>query len=222
VKTFLALLHKDLLVGWRGRVRLVGLFTYSLALLLLFSFAVGPDTAALRDHASAYLWLAVLSASTLLLAQSFQQEVEAGAIEGLLLLPVEPAALYYAKAVANLLLLLFLAFATLPLAALLFSLLPAGSLPVMFLVVALGAAGIVAPGTLYAALTARLSSQQVVLPVLLFPLVVPPILAAVKATDLVLEGDAMGELPAWLGLLLVFDAIYWSLSGPLFGKVMEE
>lgn len=222
MKTFLALLHKDLLVGWRGRVRLVGLFTYSLALLLLFSFAVGPDTAALRDHASAYLWLAVLSASTLLLAQSFQQEVEAGAIEGLLLLPVEPAALYYAKAVANLLLLLFLAFATLPLAALLFSLLPAGSLPVMFLVVALGAAGIVAPGTLYAALTARLSSQQVVLPVLLFPLVVPPILAAVKATDLVLEGDAMGELPAWLGLLLVFDAIYWSLSGPLFGKVMEE
>lgn len=92
----------------------------------------------------------------------------------------------------------------------------------LLLVVALGAAGIVAPGTLYAALTARLSSQQVVLPVLLFPLVIPPILAAVKATDLVLEGDAMGELPAWLGLLLVFDAIYWALSGPLFGKVMEE
>ncbi|MFH1468258.1 MAG: heme exporter protein CcmB [Pseudomonadota bacterium] len=222
MKTFLALLHKDLLVGWRGRVRLVGLFTYSLSLLLLFSFAVGPDTAALRDHASAYIWLAVLSASTLLLAQSFQQEVEAGAIEGLLLLPVEPAALYYAKALANLLLLLFLAFATLPLAGLLFSLVPAGSLPMLLLVVALGAAGIVAPGTLYAALTARLSSQQVVLPVLLFPLVIPPILAAVKATDLVLEGDAMGELPAWLGLLLVFDAIYWALSGPLFGKVMEE
>ena len=56
MKTSLALLYKDLLVGWRGRVRLVGLATYALTLLLLFSFAVGPDTAALRDHASAYLW----------------------------------------------------------------------------------------------------------------------------------------------------------------------
>ncbi len=222
MNTFLALLHKDLLVGWRGRVRLVGLATYALTLLLLFSFAVGPDTIALRDHASAYLWLAVLSSSTLLLAQSFHQEVEAGAIEGLILLPVPPLALYYAKALANLLLLLFLALVMLPMAMVLFDLTPAGSIPMLLLVVALGAAGIVAPGTLYAALTARLSSQQVVLPLLLFPLVVPPILAAVKATDLVLEGDAMGQLGAWVGLLLAFDAIYWSLSGLLFGKVLDE
>jgi len=222
VKTFLALLHKDLLVGWRGRVRLVGLATYALTLLLLFSFAVGPDTMALRDHASAYLWLAIMSSSTLLLAQSFQQEVEAGAIEGLILLPVPPPALYYAKALANLLLLLFLGVVMLPVAMVLFDLALSGSLLMLLLIILLGSAGIVAPGTLYAAMTARLSSQQVVLPLLLFPLVVPPILAAVKATDLVLEGDAMGQLPAWIGLLAIFDAIYWSLSGLLFGKVLDE
>jgi len=220
--TFLALLHKDLLVGWRGRVRLVGLGTYAIALLLLFSFAVGPDSVALRDHASAYLWLAVLSASTLLLAQSFQQEVEAGALEGLVLLPISPPALYYAKASANLLLLFFLSLVLLPATVLLFDIAPAGSILVLLLVVALGGGGIVAPGTLYAALTARLSAQQVVLPVLLFPLVVPPILAAVKATDLVLEGDPMGQLPSWLGLLAVFNAIYWALCGVLFGKVLDE
>jgi heme exporter protein B len=222
MRTFLALLHKDLLVGWRGRVRMVGLATYALTLLLLFSFAVGPDTMALRDHASAYLWLAIMSSSTLLLAQSFQQEVEAGAIEGLILLPVPPAALYYAKALANLLLLLFLGLVMLPVSAVLFDLSWSGSLLLLLLVIALGSAGIVAPGTLYAAMTARLSSQQVVLPLLLFPLVVPPILAAVKATDLILEGDAMNQLPAWLGLLVAFDAIYWSLSGVLFGKVLDE
>jgi heme exporter protein B len=222
VKTFLALLHKDLLVGWRGRVRLVGLATYALTLLLLFSFAVGPDTMALRDHASAYLWLAIMSSSTLLLAQSFQQEVEAGAIEGLILLPVPPAALYYAKALANLLLLLFLAVVMLPVSVVLFDLHAAESVLLLLLVIGLGSAGIVAPGTLYAAMTARLSSQQVVLPLLLFPLVVPPILAAVKATDLVLEGDFMGQLGAWIGLLVAFDAIYWSLSGLLFGKVLDE
>jgi heme exporter protein B len=222
VKTFLALLHKDLLVGWRGRVRLVGLATYALTLLLLFSFAVGPDTMALRDHASAYLWLAIMSSSTLLLAQSFQQEVEAGAIEGLILLPVPPAALYYAKALANLLLLLFLALVMLPVSVVLFDLHAGESVAMLLVVVFLGSAGIVAPGTLYAAMTARLSSQQVVLPLLLFPLVVPPILAAVKATDLVLEGDFMGQLGAWIGLLVAFDAIYWSLSGLLFGKVLDE
>jgi heme exporter protein B len=92
----------------------------------------------------------------------------------------------------------------------------------LLVVVFLGSAGIVAPGTLYAAMTARLSSQQVVLPLLLFHLVVPPILAAVKATDLVLEGDFMGQLGAWIGLLVAFDAIYWSLSGLLFGKVLDE
>ena len=222
MKVFLALLRKDLLVGWRGRVRLVGLSTYALTLLLLFSFAVGPDSMALRDHASAYLWLAIMSSSTLLLAQSFQQEVEAGAIEGLILLPVPPAALYYAKALANLLLLLFLALVMLPVSVVLFDLAATESLLLLLLVITLGAAGIVAPGTLYAAMTARLSSQQVVLPLLLFPLVVPPILAAVKATDLVLEGDHMGQLSAWIGLLVAFDAIYWSLSGLLFGKVLDE
>jgi heme exporter protein B len=222
VRTFLALLHKDLLVGWRGRVRLVGLGTYALTLLLLFSFAVGPDTMALRDHASAYLWLAIMSSSTLLLAQSFQQEVEAGAIEGLILLPVPPPALYYAKALANLLLLLFLAMVMLPVSVVLFDLHAVESLLLLLLVIGLGSAGIVAPGTLYAAMTARLSSQQVVLPLLLFPLVVPPILAAVKATDLVLEGDPMNQLGAWIGLLVAFDAIYWSLSGLLFGKVLDE
>ncbi len=222
MRTFLALLHKDLLVGWRGRVRLVGLGTYALTLLLLFSFAVGPDTMALRDHASAYLWLAIMSSSTLLLAQSFQQEVEAGAIEGLILLPVPPPALYYAKALANLLLLLFLAMVMLPVSVVLFDLHAVESLLLLLLVIGLGSAGIVAPGTLYAAMTARLSSQQVVLPLLLFPLVVPPILAAVKATDLVLEGDPMNQLGAWIGLLVAFDAIYWSLSGLLFGKVLDE
>ncbi len=221
MSVFWALLHKDLLVGWRGKARLAGLASFAVALLLLFSFAVGPDSAALRDHASAYLWLAVLSASTLLLTQSFQQEVEAGALEGLLLLPVGPQALYFAKATANLLLLALLAAALLPLAVLLFDLAPAGSIPGLLAVLVLGAAGIVGPGTLYAALTAKVAAQQVALPVLLFPLVVPPMVAAVKATDLLLEGDPMGQLSSWLGILVVFDLVYWALSGLLFGKVVD-
>ncbi|MBN2798040.1 MAG: heme exporter protein CcmB [Deltaproteobacteria bacterium] len=219
---FFVLLQKDLLVGWRGRSRLVGLVTYGTSLLLLFSFALGADSAVLREHAAAYLWVALLSASTLLLAQSFQHETEAGALEGLLLVPVSPMALYYAKATANLVLLLFLAVALFPLTAVLFDL-QGGISPLrLAAVVTLGSAGLVGPGTLYAALTARLASKQVMLPVLLFPLVIPPVVASVKGTQLALTGDPMGQLVSWLSLLLIFDLLYWSLGGILLGKVLDE
>ncbi len=96
-----AILRKDLLIEWRGKSRLIGLCCYALTFLLLFSFAVGPDSVALRRHAAAYVWLSVLCVSTLLLVQSFRIETEEGALEGLLLVPVSPAALFYGKALAN-------------------------------------------------------------------------------------------------------------------------
>ena len=75
---------------------------------------------------------------------------------------------------------------------------------------------------LYAAMTSRLRSQDVVLPVLLFPLVVPVLLGSVKAMALVLGGDPMGQIRSWTLLLLGFDVIYWSLCGVLFPYVIEE
>ena len=86
----------------------------------------------------------------------------------------------------------------------------------------LAAAGLAAPGTLYAAMTSRLRSQDVLLPLLLFPLVVPVLLAGVKAMDLVLTGDPMRQLTSWVSLLVAFDVIYWSLCGLLFTYALEE
>jgi heme exporter protein B len=85
----------------------------------------------------------------------------------------------------------------------------------------LGSMGLAAPGTLYAALTARISGQQLLLPLLLFPLIVPALLAAVKATTLVMTGDPMEQSGSWLVLLACFDALYWSICGVLFGRVVE-
>ena len=77
-------------------------------------------------------------------------------------------------------------------------------------------------GTLYAAMTAQLQAKQTLLPLLLFPLIVPALLASVKATSLVILGDPMGELRSWLGLLAAFDLIYWSLCGLLYGRVIDN
>ena len=86
----------------------------------------------------------------------------------------------------------------------------------------LGAAGLAAPGTLYAAMTSQARARQTLLPLLLFPLVVPVLLAAVKATSLLILGDPMEQARSWTLLLVAFDAIHWSLCGLLFSRVVED
>jgi len=221
VSVFLAALRKDLLLQWRTRAQLVAVFVFGASALLLFSFAVGPNAGVLRQHAAGFLWLGLLLASTLALADSFESEMAQRALEGLLLLPADPRALYYAKAVANVLQLTLLGAALVPVMVVLYD---AGTARVGALVgvVALGAAGLSAPGTLYAAMTAQARARNTLLPLLLFPLVVPALLAAVKATSLLILGDPMGQLRAWTLLLVAFDAVYWSLCGLLFERVVED
>jgi len=221
VSVFLAALRKDLLLQWRTRAQLVAVFVFGASALLLFSFAVGPNAGVLRQHAAGFLWLGLLLASTLALADSFESEMAQRALEGLLLLPADPRALYYGKAVANVLQLTLLGVALVPVMVVLYD---AGTARVGALVgvVALGAAGLSAPGTLYAAMTAQARARNTLLPLLLFPLVVPALLAAVKATSLLILGDPMGQLRAWTLLLVAFDAVYWSLCGLLFERVVED
>jgi heme exporter protein B len=89
-------------------------------------------------------------------------------------------------------------------------------------VIVLGAAGLSAPGTLYSAMSSQARARQTLLPLLLFPLVVPVLLSAVKSTSLLLTGDPMGQLRSWVLLLAAFDAIYWSLCGLFFERVVDE
>ncbi|MEA2238948.1 MAG: heme exporter protein [Thermoanaerobaculia bacterium] len=199
----------------------MAIFVFGAAALLLFSFAVGPDAEALRKFSAGFLWLGLLLSSTLTLAESFHAEMENRAMEGLLLLPASPRALYYGKAIANWLQLVFLGIALVPVMVVLYD---AGTtqIPSLILIIALGSAGLSAPGTLYAAMTAQVRSKQTLLPLLLFPLIVPALLASVKATSLLILGDPMNQGKSWLLLLVAFDAIYWSLCGLLFNRVVEE
>ncbi len=216
-----AALRKELLLQWRTRGQLVAVLVFGAASLLLFSFAIGPNAVALRTFSAGFLWLGLLLSSTLTLAESFHGEMENRALEGLLLLPADARALYYGKALANWLQLTILGVALVPVMVVLYD---AGTLrlPLLLLVIILGTAGLSAPGTLYAAMTAQLQAKQTLLPLLLFPLIVPALLASVKATSLVILGDPMGELKPWLVLLLAFDLIYWSICGLLYGRVVDE
>ena len=217
----MAALRKELLLQWRTRGQLVAVLVFGAAALLLFSFAIGPNAVALRTFSAGFLWLGLLLSSTLTLAESFHGEMENRALEGLLLLPSDARALYYAKALANWLQLTILGVALVPVMVVLYDAVTV-RLPLLLLVIILGTAGLSAPGTLYAAMTAQLQAKQTLLPLLLFPLIVPALLASVKATSLVILGDPMGELKPWLVLLLAFDLIYWSICGLLYGRVVDE
>jgi heme exporter protein B len=216
-----AALRKELLLQWRTRSQFMAVFVFGAAALLLFSFAIGPNAEALRTFSAGFLWLGLLLSSTLTLAESFHAEMENRALEGLLLLPSNPRALYYAKAIANWLQLTILGVALVPVMVVLYD---AGTTQLLKLlaIIILGTAGLSAPGTLYAAMTAQVRAKQTLLPLLLFPLIVPALLASVKATSLVVLGDPMEQSQSWIGLLVAFDLIYWSLCGLLYGRVVEE
>ena len=216
-----AALRKELLLQWRSRAQLMAVFVFGAASLLLFSFAIGPNAAALRTFSAGFLWLALLLSSTLTLAESFHAEMENRALEGLLLIPQSPITIYYGKAIANWIQLTVIGTFLIPVMVVLYD---AGTTRIasLLLVIILGSAGLSAPGTLYAGMTAQIRGRQTLLPLLLFPLIVPALLASVKATSLVILGDPMGEARSWILLLAAFDAIYWSLCGLLFGRVIDE
>ena len=217
----IAALRKEMLLQWRTRTQLMAVFVFGATALLLFSFGVGPNAEILRQFSAGFLWLGLLLSSTLTLAESFHAEMENRALEGLLLLPSDPRALYYGKAIANWIQLTLLGAALVPIMVVLYD---AGTSRVLTLlaIIVLGSAGLSAPGTLYAAMTAQIRAKQTLLPLLLFPLIVPALLASVKATSLVILGDPMRTLGSWISLLASFDAIYWALCGLLYGRVVEE
>ncbi|WP_373048970.1 heme exporter protein CcmB [Vulgatibacter sp.] len=221
MRQLVAAAHKDLLLSWRTRAQASAVMVFGATTLLLFSFAVGPNSAALRANAGGFLWVALLLSSTLALAESYRSEIEQKALEGLLLLPASPRALYYGKALANWLQLLLVGIGLIPVMIVLYD---PGSQNLLALVgvLALGTAGLSAPGTLYAAMASQARAQQVLLPLLLFPLVVPVLLAAVKASSLLLLGDPMGQASSWVLLLAAFNGVFWPLCGLLFGQVVEE
>lgn len=216
-----AVLRKEALLQWRGRSSFVAVYAFGVSTLLLLSFGIGPNSEHLRLYAASFLWIVLLLGSTLTLAESFRIESEQRAGEGMLLLPVDARLFFLGKALANWLELALLGVALLPIIVVLFNATPQ-SVGVLIVIIVAGTAGIAAPGTLYAAMSASSRARQVLLPLLLFPLVVPALLAAVKASTLAVTGDPMNQLGDWIKLLLSFDLIYWGLCALLFGKVLEE
>ena len=217
-----AIARKDALSELRGRQAAVSTLFFAALVLLMFGFALGPDSRRLADAAPGLLWLAIVFGGLLTVARLHQVETDDAALDELGRYPVDRRAIYAGKAIAGLLAMLVLGGVLLPVVAILYGIDLLPSAPVLLLTVVLGAIGFAAVGTFYAGLTVRMRAREVMLPLLMLPVIAPLLLAAVKATAAALGGDPFGELAAWLQLLAAFDVVMLLAGGAGYGYLLEE
>jgi len=213
---------KDVTVELRARERVNAMLFFAALVLFVFNFAVGPDQGRLREVAPGLLWLAFLFTGMLGLGRSFQAERENECFEELLLTPGDRESLYLGKLFGNLLFMLMAEALILPLFAILYNIDLWRHLPSLALIALLGSLGFSTLGTLLAAMTAHMRAREVMLPLLLFPLTVPVILGAVRATEGILLGDGLGSVAHWIKLLAGFDIVFVVVCPLIFEFVLEE
>lgn len=222
VTAVLGIARKDLLLELRSKEVLVATLFFSGLVLVILAFALGPDEAALRSAAAGTLWIALAFAGVISASQSYQSELEENAFEQLLLYPVPRATLFLGKLLANWLFMLLLGGLLLPLSAAVFGASLSQHLPWLLLTVALGTFGFSLIATFYAALTANLRARESLLPVLIFPVIVPVILASVRASSEVMLLGNPAEGRSWVQLLAGFDLVYLVVCTAIFPFVVEE
>lgn len=215
-----AIVAKDVAAELRGKETLSTLLIFSLMIVVIFNFAFELRVENVRQIAPGVLWVAFTFAGILALNRSFVVEREEGCIEGLRLTPVDRGVIYLGKFLGNTLFLLVTEACILPIFAVLFdvSILD----PVLWLIIVLGTVGYVAVGTLFAAMAVNTRAREAMLPLLLFPIAVPVLIAATKATGQVLDGQPLSEVYSWLRLLLAFDIIFVVIAWLGFEYVLEE
>lgn len=218
----LAIARKDALAELRGRQATVSTLFFAAIVLLLFGFALGPDSARLAMAAPGLLWLAIAFAGMLAVSRLHLLETDDDALEQLALYPVARRAIYLGKALGGLAVMLILGLLVLGAVGVLFAVDVGAALLPLLLTVILGAVGIAAVGTFYAGVTVRLRAREVMLPLLMLPVLAPLLLGAVRATSAALAGDPFGELGSWLQLLGAFDVIMVAAGAATYGYLLED
>lgn len=214
------ILRKDLLLELRRRELVVSTLVFAILILVVFNFAFDLRVENLGAIGPGALWVAVFFAGILNVGRTVVLERERGGWEGLLLAPLEPGALYIAKLLGNVVFMLLVEALLLPTFGALYNL-PVLRLDVVWILL-LGTIGFSAVGTLFSALSANSRAREVMLPVLLFPVLVPVVIATVRATsERVAPTPAMGSAP-WASLLFTFDVLFIIGGYLLFDYVLEE
>ncbi len=217
-----AVVWKDLVVELRTKERISAMAAFAVLVGILFNYSVDPGIVALRELAGGLIWLTVIFGGLLGLARTFQMEEEEGALQGLMLSPIPRDALFLGKVLANYLLLMAMTLLVVGVFWLFFDLRLAGSFPLLVAVLGVGVLGFVAVGTLFSAVSVRSTMGETLLPILVFPVLVPVVVFGVSATDRVFTGRPLAEVTGNLRMLGAFAVSAIVVGAVLFRFVVEE
>lgn len=220
LKAVMAIAWKDLAAELRSRELLSAMLVFALLVIIIFNFALELDPQTRSSVTSGILWVTFAFAGTLGLNRSMAVEKDRGCLDGLLLAPVDRSAIFFGKTISNLAFMLIIEVIILPVYSLLYN----TNLfnPGLIGVILLGSIGYTAIGTLLSSMAVQTRTRDVMLPILLFPVVVPVLVSAVKACGGFLQGLEMNEITPWLNLLVVYDVIFVAAAFMVFDYVVEE
>jgi heme exporter protein B len=219
-KAVLAVFWKDVQAEYRSRELFSAMLVFSLLIIIIFNFALELDIKTRQSVTAGVLWATFAFAGTLGLNRSMAIEKDRGCLDGLLLAPVDRSAIYFGKVLSNLAFMLIVEAIVLPIYSALYNtnLFQSG----LLLVILLGSIGYAAVGTLLATMSVQTRTRDILLPILLFPVVIPVLLAAVKASSGFLEAADYSEIAPSINLLVGYDVIFIATSFMLFDTIVEE
>ncbi|MBN2147654.1 MAG: heme exporter protein CcmB [Anaerolineales bacterium] len=211
---------KDLAAELRSRELFSAMLVFALLVILVFNFALELSAKTRLEVTGGVLWVTFAFAGTLGLNRSLAMEKDRGCLDGLLLAPVDRTAIYFGKALGNLIFMLVVEAIVLPVYSVLYNI----NLfyPGLILVILLGSIGYVAVGTLLATMAVQTRTRDILLPILLFPLVLPVLIAAVKASNGFLLGSPAPEILPFINLIVAYDVIFIAVAFMVFDYLVEE
>jgi heme exporter protein B len=216
-----AIARKDVTTELRAKAGFNSVASLGVTILILLGLALGPDAEALRNAAVGAVWLATLFSGVMAFNRSFQVELETGALEPLLQYPGPRWTIFAGKLLGNMMFLTLMVAIVVAAGIVLFGVqIPAGW-PSLVGVLALGVVGLVVLGTFYASMASRSRAREVLLPLLLFPMLVPVLIAATTASKALLGADVMHEAGAWIRLLVAYDLVFLIATFITFEHVIE-
>jgi heme exporter protein B len=215
----LAHLRKDLRLEWRSRDSTTGMLFFSLLVVVVFSLAFEPTAAVSRQIAGGILWIVILFAATTALNQSWTREQRNGVLDAHRLAPSSAGSLFLGKALANFVFVTAVELVLAPLFIVFYNLHALGRPALLLLVLPLGTWALVINGTFFAALGLRTRNRELMLPLVLFPISIPALLAMVQATTNILTGEYEPNL--WIRLLFGYDIIFTTACLMLFETILN-
>lgn len=214
------LVLKDILLEIRNKEAVSSILLFGFLVAIIFNFAFDPTPNIVGLVVPGIIWVSFTFAGVLGFNRSFVLEKDNGSIDGLMLCPISRDVIYFGKLIGIVIVLLFMEILLLPVFAILYDF-PL-FIPELLIIAVLATIGFSAVGVLFSAIAVNTRSREAILPLIILPLTIPVIIAAVEATSAILYGDALGSVGRWWQLLAAFDVILLILSSFLFGAVLEE